>query len=78
MNNLKLIVEYINQKNLDKALILCDGHNEESEQYIINNILECLNNADHGIIFNLQYNKKTMIRNNIFSSITFRFLNFKY
>ena len=38
MNNLKLIVENINQKNLDKALILCDEHNEVSERYIINNL----------------------------------------
>ena len=45
------------------------------EQYIINNILECLNNVDHGVIFNLQYNNKTIIRNNIFYCEPLRILN---
>ena len=36
------------------------------EQYIIDNILNCINNVDCGIIFNLQHSKKTAIVNNIF------------
>ena len=50
MNNLKLIVEYINQKNLDKALIHCDEHDKVSEQYIINNlkgVIYLLKNDQH-------------------------------
>ena len=50
MNNLKLIVEYINQKNLDKALIQCDEHDEVSEQYIVNNlkgVIYLLKNDQH-------------------------------
>ena len=50
MNNLKLIVEYINQKNLDKALIQCDEHDKVSEQYIINNlkgVIYLLKNDQH-------------------------------
>ena len=50
MNNLKLIVENINQKNLDKALIQCDEHDEVSEQYIVNNlkgVIYLLKNDQH-------------------------------
>lgn len=36
------------------------------EQYIIDNILDCLYKVDCGIILNLQYSKKTTIENNIF------------
>ena len=45
------------------------------EKYVINNILECLNNVDHGVILNLQCDKKTVIRNNIFYCEPSRILN---
>ena len=37
MDKLKLIVDHINSKNLDKALILCQRYNENKNQYLINN-----------------------------------------
>ena len=50
MNNLKLIVDNIKSKNLEKALIECEKHNIKENDYLINNfkgvIHSLLNNSD--------------------------------
>ena len=39
---------------------------ESWEKYIIHNLSQCLKRSNLGIVFNLQFEKKRSIRNNIY------------
>ncbi len=66
---------YVNDypKNLCNVSVISGTYNyavtqdiESWEKYVIHNLLKCFENSDLGLVFNLQFKKKRIIRNNIY------------
>ena len=59
MNNLKLIVENINQKKLDIALKQCEDYNIKENKYLINNFKGVIYSLKNDQVLAEEYFKKS-------------------